>query len=293
MAATLTSRTGKFDPYTRDQAPLYQRLAYAFLGVGTAAQRRTAQAEILRAPDFVAEVQATTDTSNLEAVDLTDQGVTFASRTFREITLKSWCLTDNDTYYYETVETVMGGTTPKLLGQKILTGWNEQNGTVFDLGRVHFAATITALTTITTIFASKGLALSDIASGVADLVVPQNRFILNKGAHLDYLAVSATAAGSQVFINYTNLDGLGAGTGGVVFADLTTSADATTDDPIVGSRLDLAFEIWPVHNHRLVMNSNNVEVQVTAVDANTNDDNLRHVVEVYVGAARKQSYSAV
>ena len=50
----------------------------------------------------------------------------------------------------------------ELLGQKIVNGWSNQNGTVFETGRVHFAATITALTTITTIFASKGLALGDI-----------------------------------------------------------------------------------------------------------------------------------
>jgi hypothetical protein len=293
MTATLTWKTGKFDPYTRDQAALFQRLAFAFLGVGTAAQRRTAQAEILQKPDFAAEVQATTDTSNVQAVDLTDEGVTFPSRTVRKIRLRGWCLTDNDTYFYETEESVLGGTTPKLLGQKIIYGWNEQNGTVFETGRVHFAATITALTTITTIFASKGLALSDIASGVADLVVPQNRLILNKGCCLDATLVSVTAAGVNVAINYTNLDGLGAGTGGVVFWEQFTSTDVLTDDPKVGTRLDLAFEIWPVHNHRLVMNSNNVEVQVTAVDANTNDDNLKHYVEVFVGAAEKQGYSAV
>lgn len=296
MAATLTSKTGKFDPYTRDSAALFQRLAYAFLGVGTAAQRRTAQAEILQKPDFVAEVQATTDTSNLQAVDLTDEGVTFPSRTFRDITLKSWVLTDNDTYYAETVETVMGGTTPKLLGQKLVKAWSEQNGTVYDLGRVHFAATITALTTITTIYASKGweTCLGDISSGLAALAVPQNRFILNKGCTLDATVISATTSGVLVAINYTNLDGLGAGTDGVKFlAEGQATTDIIASSPKVGSRIDLAFEVWPPFNHRLVMNSNNVEVQVTATDANINDDNLRHVVEVYVGPARTQGYSAV
>ena len=292
MAATLTWKTGKFDPYTRDSAALFQRLAFAFAGVGTAAQRRTAQAEVLRKPDFLAEVQATTDTSNLQAVDLTDEGVTFPARTVRKIRLRSWCLTDNDTYFYETEESVLGGTTPLLLGQKMLDGWSEQNGVAFELGRVHFAATITALTTITTIFASKGLALSDIASGVADLVVPQNRLILNKGCTLDATVVSVTPAGTQVFISYTNLDGLGAGTGAVQFIDLATVTDVVTDDPKLATRLDLAFEIWPPHNHRLVMNTNNVEVQVTAVNANINDDNLKHYVEVFVGPAEKQGYSA-
>jgi hypothetical protein len=294
MAATLTWKTGKFDPFTRDQASNFKKLAWAFLGVGTAAQAATAQAELLGQPDFKAEVQATTDTSNVQAIDLTDEGVTFPARTVREIRGKSWLLTDNDTYFYEWTESVLGGTTPVLLGQKMITGWSEQNGTPFDLGRVHFAATITALTTITTIFASKGLALSDIANGVADLVVPQNRLILNKGCTLDATIVSATAAGNLVFINYTNLDGLGAGTAAVQFVAMdAATTDALTDDPKVGTRLDLAFEIWPPQNHRLVMNSNNVEVQVTAVNANINDDNLKHYVEIFVGPARVIGYSAV
>ncbi len=302
MTITLTWKTGVFDPYTRDQAPLTQKQSFAAGESGTSDQRATAQAELFGLPDFVAELQATTDNSNLQAVDLTDEGVTFASRTFREVRLKSWCFTDNDTYYYETVETVMGGTTPKLMGQKIVNGWNEQNGTVFETGKVHFAATITALTTITTIFASKGLALSDIASGVADLTVPQNRLILNKGCCLDATMVSATAAGHIVAINYTNLDGNGGGTGGVVFVDMTGVTTATTDDPKVGTRLDLAFEIWPPFNHRLVKalyiraalaNTNNVEVQCAGTDAVISDDNLKHRVEVFVGPARVQPYSAV
>lgn len=291
MAITLSSKTGDFDPYTRDQASYFAKLRFADGSSGTASQRITAQNEIDGKPDFVAELQATTDTSNLQAVDLTDEGVTFPARTFRVIKLKSWCFTDNDTYFYETEEMVLGGTTPKLMGQKILNGWQEQNGTVFETGRVHFAATITALTTITTIFASMGLALSDIASGAADLVVPQNRLLLVKSASLDATLASATAAGHMVVINHTNLDGLGAGTGGVVFVDVTGVTTATTDDPKVGTRLDLAFEIWPPFNHRLVMNSNNVEVQCTAVD-NINDDNLKHRVEVFVGPARVLGYSA-
>jgi hypothetical protein len=40
------------------------------------------------------------------------------------------------------------------------------------------------------------------------------------------------------------------------------------------------------------MNSNNVEVQVTATD-NIGDDNLKHYVEVYVGPAKTIGYSAV
>ena len=53
-----------------------------------------------------------------------------------------------------------------------------------------------------------------------------------------------------------------------------------------------AQNFWRNILHRLVMNSSNVEVQVTAVNANINDDNLKHYVEVFVGPARTQGYSA-
>lgn len=292
MAATLTWKTGDFDPYTRDQASMFKKLAFAFLGVSTAAERATAQAEILKQPDFKAEVQATTDTSNLQAVDLTDEGVTFPSRTMRDIRIKGWCMTDNDTYFYETVETVLGGTTPVLLGQKICHGWAEEAGTPSEYGNVHLAATITALTTITNIKASLGYALGDISTGKAPLNVPPNRLLLVKNATLNATAVSATAQGPHILIDHTNLDGLGAGTDGVTFVSTSGTGTVATDDPKVGTRIDLAFEVWPPHNHRLVMNSNNVEVQVTATD-NIGDDNLKHYVEVFVGPARAIGYSAV
>lgn len=294
MAISVTWSTGSIDIATRDQASMFKKLKYADGSSGTQAQQTTAKNELEDEPDFVAELQATTDTSDGEAFDLTDEGVTFASRTFRKIRLKSWCFTDNDTYYYETEEMVLGGTTPKLMGQVLKESWSEQNGTVFQLGRVHFAATITALTTITTIFASKGWesCLGDISNGAAALAVPQNRLLLVKQATLDASVVSVTAAGVQVGIAHTNLDGLGAGTGGVVFYEQFTSTDVLTDDPKLATRIDLAFEVWPPFNHRLVMDSNNVTVKCTAVD-NINDDNLKHRVEVFVGPAKALGYSAV
>lgn len=290
MAATLTWKTGDFDPYTRDQASLYKKLALAFLGVGTAAERATAQAEVLKQPDFKAEVQATTDTSNVQAIDLTDEGVTFPARTIREIRGKSYCLTDNDTYYYEWTENVLGGTTPKLLGQKIIDGWTEENGTVGEYGRVHFAATITALTTITTIFASAGISMADIVNGDADLVVPKNRLCLVKGAHLSGPSVyTASTAGWSVTVDQALLAD-GSGTDAVQFAN-STGTLVTSTDPVLGGIVSLAFELWPPHNHRLVMNTNNVEVQCTAVDA-IGDDNLKHYVEIWVGPAQVLGYSA-
>lgn len=240
-------------------------------------------------PQFHYEATVTTDNSDGEVIDLTDEGVTFPANSIREIRCKSLVTSSDSQYWYEWTEEVLGGTTPKLLGQKIVSGWNNQNGTVFETGRVHFAATITALTTITTIFASKGLALGDIASGKAALTVPKNRLILNKGCSMNATIISTTAAGVQVVIDYTNLDGLGAGTDGVQFIEQFTSTDVLTDDPKVGARVDLAFEIWPPIHHRLVMDSNNVTLKTTATDANIGADTLRHMGDVFVGRLRRFS----
>lgn len=243
-------------------------------------------------PQFHYEATVTTDTSDGEVIDLTDEGVTFPASSIREIRCKALVTTVDSSYFYEWTEEVLGGTTPKLLGQKIVTGWQSQGGTIFETGRVHFAATITALTTITTIFGSKGLALGDISSGKAALTVPKNSFILNKGCTLNATVISVTAAGVDVVIDYTNLDGLGAGTDGVQFIEQFTSTDVLTDDPKVGARLDLAFEIWPPINHRLVMDSNNVTLKTTATNANIGADALRHMGDVFVGPLRRFSSPA-
>ena len=292
MAITITwGPSGQFDPYTRDSAPFLQKLRYADGSAGSAAQKATAVAELNGAPDFRCELQATTDTSNVQAVDLTDEGVTFPSRTIRKIKGKSWCLTDNDTYFYEWEEDVLGGTTPVLLGQKILRGFAEENGSARAYGQVHFQATITALTTITEIFASKGISLGDITAGDADLTIPKNRLCLVKGHNLSQpSSITASTLGALPVVNPAIL-GDGSGTAAVGFLNTIAGTGWTTTSPALGGVVDLAFEIWPPFNHRLVMNSNNVEVQCTAVDA-IGDDNLRHVVEIFVCKAEKQQYSA-
>lgn len=292
MAISLTwGPLGAFDPYTRDQASYLQRQAYAKGDAGTTAQQTTARAELNEDPDFVAELQATTDTSNVQAVDLTDKGVTFPANTVRTIKLKSWVMTDNDRYFAETEEDVLGGTTPVLLGQRLIRGHAEEAGTAKSYGDVHLAVTITALTTITNIYASNGFALGDIASGKAALTVPKNRLLLLKEARLDANVVNTTDTGAFVAINFANLDGLGAGTDGVNFYSQSAATVVATDNPVVGARLDLAFQCWPPFNHRLVMNSNNVEVQCTGHD-NISDDNLKHRVEVFVGKLQSLGYSA-
>jgi len=245
-------------------------------------------------PNFHYEATVTTDTSDGTVLDLTDKGVTFPANSIRTIRCRSLTTSVDSQYFYEWEEDVLGGTTPKLLGQRIISGWNNQNGTVFATGRVHFAATITALTTITTIYASKGweACVGDISVGTCALLVPKNAYILNKGCTLDGTVVSVTAAGVSVGVVYTNLDGLGTGTGGLVFYEQFTSTDVLTDDPKLATRLDLAFEVWPPINHRLVLATNNVTIKTTATNSNVGADSLRHMGDVFVGKLRRFSSPA-
>jgi hypothetical protein len=250
------------------------------------AGNKGAIAQVMELPNFIAEATATTDTSDGEIVDLTDEGVTFPADTVRKIRCKSYCSSPNDHFAYEWEEDVLGGTTPVLLGQRILNGWADQAGTVFEYGaHLHFQATITALTTLTTVSGSKGYALGDISSGQATFLVPRNRIFVPRAAILTTpSAVSATqGSADSVTWDPTNLDGLGAGTDAVTFLDSTATTDTAAASPALGGIVSLGFECWPPINHRLVMDSNNVTIKATATNANVADDSLRHRLEIFVG----------
>jgi hypothetical protein len=285
MAISISSSQG-LGAYlaSRDNLTPQELIAKAFAGNESCARL------VCGLPDFVIDLVATTDTSDGEAVDLTDQGVTFAADTIRKIRGRSYCSSPNDHYWYDWEEDVLGGTTPVLMGQRILGGGADQSGTVFEYGEdLKFVATITALTTIDTILASKGYAMGDITSGLAALTVPRNRVFLPKGGVLTGpSAITATAAaGNLVTFDVTNLDGLGTGTGGVVFyTEDSTATGSVAGSPALGGVVALAFAVYPPINHRLVMDSNNVTVKATATNANVADDSLRHRVEIWVDKAQ-------
>lgn len=241
-------------------------------------------------PDFIVSLVATTDTSNMAAVDLTDEGVLFPANSVRTIRGRSYCSTDNDHYWYEWEQEVFGndGTTPVLGDQRILDGGGEENGTAVAYGDVHFRATLGTPATPNVDFASAGLAIAAITSGAADFTVPPNRLCLVKNAMMAGAIGTASAQASKVTVNVANLDGAGSGTDAVQFWDNTSSADIVATNPAADANtfIDLAFEMWPAHNHRLVLNSTAVEVQCTAVDAIADDD-LRHRVEIFVGPVRQ------
>lgn len=288
MAISIVSSQGlgEYDA-TRDNKSVVERLKLALEGNDSFAR------EINGEPDFIVELTSTTDNSDGEAVDLTDQGVLFPADSIRTIRGKSYCSTDNDHYAYEWEEDVLGGTTPVLLGQRIISGWADENGTAFEYGPdLRFAATITALTTLDTIVASKGYAMGDISSGLAAFTVPRNRLFIPKGAVLTGpSAISATqGSGDLVTWDTTNLDGLGTGTGGIVFLDVSATTDGAAASPALGGVVSLAFECWPAFTHRLVMDSNNVTVKCAGTNTNIGDDVLRHRVEIFVGRLRQLTH---
>jgi hypothetical protein len=84
------------------------------------------------------------------------------------------------------------------------------------------------------------------------------------------------------------------GTDAIQFWDVQTSTQLLLDNPIAGADhiLEIAFEVWPPHNHRLVLDTNNVTIKCTSV-AQIGDENLKHFLEVFVGPARVIGYSAV
>lgn len=291
MAISIASSQGlgEFD-ITRDYKTLTERLRLAVDGNKSYAR------QIADEPDFTVDLVATTDTSDGEAVDLTDQGVTFPADTVRTIRCVSHCSSPNDHFWEEWEEDVLGGTTPVLMGKKVLKGGADQAGTVFEYGDdLKFVATITALTTIDTIFASKGYSMGDITAGLAALVVPRNRAFLPKGAVLTTPSVvSATIGlGEQVIMDPTNLDGLGSGTAGVAFVSVDVAGTAiVAASPALGGQVCLAFACYAPINHRLVMDSNNVTVKCTATNANVADDSLRHRVEIRVGKLRQLQHTS-
>lgn len=115
MAGTITSSAGVFDAYTRDQAPLYNILAKAFLGVGTFVQRQTAQCQVANAPDFVVSAK-TTASETFQVLDLTAAGVTFPAGTQRVIEADVFISGDNanEGSWARLIQHVQGATTPVL-----------------------------------------------------------------------------------------------------------------------------------------------------------------------------------
>ena len=237
---------------------------------------RAAQAHVLASRQFHVDAVTTTNDTG-QVLDLTDQGVTFPANTVRDIyMLHSLCNT-TDRYEMLVRQSVLGGTTPRLLGRpKIIDGWGHQGATELEYGQIHGEFTI-ASGAVAETDVSPGMSCGDFTSGVAALAVPTHRLARLKHASLFPGTYGATVG--QVL--QVNPDG-GAGSVRAIAPD-----DGAVDTNPGDGAMEIGIELWPPGNCFLSMNSNNVEVHVLGVSG----DVFVHTVDVWVGRRKDRPFS--
>lgn len=289
MTISLTSPVvGLFDPDTRDIASTARKVALAVFGAGTAAQRQTARAELLGRPDFVCTAK-TTAAETGQAIDLTDEGVTFAASTVRKIRWRVKSRNGTERWIHEYEQYVAGATTPVLLGSaRMINAVADLNGTSSQYGNCHAVANYdssdTAVTTVVgtsdTTGSTAGSSIGNISTNTATLTHPRARqnsttnTVKRRVQGVNSSSDVATAT-EQLFATVYPVNGT---TMSIYTADTATpSADGFDDD----GRLEVSFYLEPPPSCALVMNSNNVELHI-GYDAT---DNVYHDIEVFIGKA--------
>jgi hypothetical protein len=289
MTISLTSPVvGQFNPDTRDIASTARKVALAVFGAGTAAQRQTARAELLGRPDFVCTAK-TTAAEFGQAIDLTDEGVTFAASTVRKIRWRVKSRNGTERWIAEYEQYVAGATTPILLGSPLMVNCvADLNGTSSQYGNCHavanFDSSDTAITTVLgtsdTTGSTAGSSIGNISTNTATLTHPRarqnsttntvKRRVQGVNASADVATATETLHAGVFPVDGTTMS--------IFTADTATpSADGFDDD----GRLEVSFYLEPPPRCALVMNSNNVELHI-GYDAT---DNVYHDIEVFIGKA--------
>lgn len=210
-----------------------------------------------------------------EVVDLTDLGVTFPATTMRKIRWLHLLQTDNDRFVVEYERWVLGGTTPVLLGTRKAThSHGVIAGTTVQYGDVQAQATY-AVDTATAVAANStaGSSLGNTSTNTTTFTHPTAR----SSPKYYWLTTSPDVATNTEQIN-SAIFGASATTASIFTAAVTDGAADGFDD--VGVMTAGAF-ILPPGDCDLVMDSNNVTMKVTGIDA----DETRHRVEIYIGPA--------
>lgn len=250
----------------------------------TLATRGQYLARLFNKPTLIAEGVNTNDTTPaaIELVDLTGQGVTFPATTMRLITWRHWIQTDNDRFFVEYERWVLGGTTPVLLGsRRVKHSHGVVAGTAVAYGNCHAAVNFdssdtsivtTVGTSVVTDSSTAGSSIGNISTNTATLTHPIAR---DTGKRVIGVNASADVATATEQLLATVFPATST-TMSIFTADTATpSADGFDDD----GRLEVDFFILPPGDADLVMNSNNVELQVTGIAS----DETRHRVEIFVG----------
>lgn len=265
---------GQFDPFTRDQASYFRRVALAVLGAGTSAERETARNELLLRPDFRARAK-TTDNSAASAVfSLTGKGITFPANTLRKIRFRSNARNTTDQWVQDWEQYVLGGTTPKLVGTpRLINAVGNINGTVVQYGICHAQATYSTDTaTAVAANSTAGSSLGNNATNTITLTHPIARSSPKWIRGINNCPAAATASGARHVAGVTATST----TFSLFVTDLATPSAASP----APSALDVEFLILPPPSVALVMNSNAVEIHV-GHDASAN---VFHDIDVYANA---------
>ena len=215
--------------------------------------------------------------ATVQLVDLTDLGVTFPTGTKRKIRWRHYVQTDNDRYTTEYERWVLGGSTPVLLGnRKVVASEGDVNGTIYAYGAIQLHATLSSGTvTVDTTQTSAGLSLGNFTSGAASLTFGPCR--ATPSATFAHFAEDAGTIGDVRTIQSRALDVAGTGT----VETFTSNGTEALSSPNGTCNLDLGLFALPPGDGDLVMNSNNVELQVTGIAS----DETRHRVEIFIEPA--------
>lgn len=232
-------------------------------------------ARLFGKPTLIAEGVNTNDTTAvaLELVDLTTAGVTFPATTMRKILWRHWIQSDNDRFFVEYERWVLGGTTPVLLGtRKVNSAHGVVAGTTVAYGNGQAQATY-AQDTATAVAAnsSAGWSLGNNATNTTTLTHP-----IARATPKVYSVNVAPDVATNTEQLHASIFAATSTTASIFSVAVTDGAADGFDD--VGAVTAYGF-ILPPGDADLVMNSNNVELQVTGIDA----DETRHRVEIFVG----------
>lgn len=215
--------------------------------------------------------------ATVSLVDLTSLGITFPATTKRRIRWIHCVQTDNDLYQTEYERWVLGGTTPVLLGSRVvLASSGDVAGTVYAYGDVQLHATTSSATvTVDTAATSAGVSLGNFSGGAASLTFGPCR--ATPYANFIHFAEDAgTVADSrQLQIRALAV----AGTGTVNSFDVQNATPALSN-PNGVTNIDLGLHILPPGDADLALSTNNVQLQITGIAS----DETRHRVEIFVSA---------
>lgn len=233
-----------------------------------------------RFPHLVAEGVFTNDTTAvpLELIDLTDKGLKMPAGTQRKIRWRHTMQTDNDRFTVEYEQWVLGGTTPVLLGsRKVLNAQGVIAGTTVQYGDIAAQATYSGDTaTAVAANSTAGSSLGNNSTNTVTLTHPVART-----SPKNFWSQPARAAAAVAGARTVDVIAATSTTASVFISDVATPTAAAPS-----GTLNVYGFILPPGDCALVMNSNNIELQITGIDS----DETRNRVEVYIEPAVSQQF---